>query len=84
MSKNSKPKILLEKIVEYEPKYFNTEIWNQNVANVPRETLYYFCNKTLHVSNKYAFFFCDFLKQMKTKLFQKVGFVSKYTDKKNE
>jgi hypothetical protein len=39
MSKNSNPKILLEKIVEYKPKYFHfAGLKNQNVANVPSAT----------------------------------------------
>jgi len=39
MSKNRNPKILLEKIVKYEPKYFHfAGLGNQNVAKTPSAT----------------------------------------------
>jgi hypothetical protein len=39
MSKNSNPKILLEKIVEYKEKYFHyAGLRNQNVAKTPSGT----------------------------------------------
>jgi hypothetical protein len=62
MSKNSNPKILLEKIVEYKPKYFHfAGLGNQNVAKAPRGIAKYFLEQNRCISvTRSQFFPMDF------------------------
>jgi hypothetical protein len=77
MSKNRNPKILLEKIVEYKPKYFHfAGLGNQNVAKAPRGIAKYFLEQNRCISvTKLHFLLLDFFETIHSKyelLFQKI------------